>query len=168
MIAIILIILFVLGYTAIAFEHTIRLNKAASALLTGVLCWTVYILSVNSPNEVVDELIQHLGEISSILFFLLGAMTIVELIDSHNGFAIIINKVVTNSKRKLLIIISILIVFLNAIHDKLTTTNVMISLTTYLLNQKEEILWYRSMIIIDANAGGACSPLGDVTTTMLW
>src|SRR5688572_17620702 len=168
MITILLIIIFILGYAAIAFEHTIRLNKAASALLTGVLCWTVYILSVNSPNEVVDELIQHFGEISSILFFLLGAMTIVELIDSHNGFAIITNKVVTKSKRKLLIIISVLAFFLSAILDNLTTAIVMISLTTKLLNQKEDRLWFGGMIIIAANAGGAWSPLGDVTTTMLW
>lgn len=168
MIAYLLIILFILGYAAIAFEHTLRLNKAASALLTGVLCWTVYISSVNSQEAVVQELIHHFGEISSILFFLLGAMTIVELIDSHNGFAIITNKVVTKSKRKLLFIITVITFFLSAILDNLTTAIVMISLTTKLLNQKEDRLWFAGMIIIAANAGGAWSPLGDVTTTMLW
>ena len=108
MITFLLIIIFILGYTAIAFEHPLRLNKAASALLTGVLCWTVYIFSGHSHNEVVEELIQHFGEISSILFFLLGAMTIVELIDSHNGFEIITRRIITKSKRKLLILITVI------------------------------------------------------------
>jgi Na+/H+ antiporter NhaD/arsenite permease-like protein len=163
-----LIIIFILGYTAIAFEHPLRLNKAASALLTGVLCWTVYIFSGHSHNEVVEELIQHFGEISSILFFLLGAMTIVELIDSHNGFEIITRRIITKSKRKLLILITIITFFLSAILDNLTTAIVMTSLIGKLLNNKEDKLWFAGMIIIAANAGGAWSPLGDVTTTMLW
>lgn len=168
MITVLLIIIFILGYTAIAFEHPLRLNKAASALLTGVLCWTVYIFSGHSHNEVVEELIQHFGEISSILFFLLGAMTIVELIDSHNGFEIITRRIITKSKRKLLILISIITFFLSAILDNLTTAIVMTSLIGKLLNNKEDKLWFAGMIIIAANAGGAWSPLGDVTTTMLW
>lgn len=159
---------FVLGYAAIAFEHPLRLNKAASALITGVLCWTVYILSSHSHNEVTEQLIHHIGEISSILFFLLGAMTIVELIDSHNGFEIIISSIHTTSKRKLLITISIITFFLSAVLDNLTTAIVMTSLTAKLLNEKEDKLWFAGMIVIAANAGGAWSPLGDVTTTMLW
>ncbi|TAL46487.1 MAG: sodium:proton antiporter [Chitinophagaceae bacterium] len=163
-----LIMVFVLGYAAIAFEHPLRLNKAASALITGVLCWTVYILSSHSHNEVTEQLIHHIGEISSILFFLLGAMTIVELIDSHNGFEIIISSIHTTSKRKLLITISIITFFLSAVLDNLTTAIVMTSLTAKLLNEKEDKLWFAGMIVIAANAGGAWSPLGDVTTTMLW
>jgi len=153
---------------AIAFEHSIRLNKAASALLTGVLCWTVYALGGHSQNDVTESLIHHIGEISSILFFLLGAMTIVELIDSHNGFEIITSRIKTKSKRKLLIIVSIITFFLSAILDNLTTAIVMTSLAAKLLNNKEDRWWFTGMIVIAANAGGAWSPLGDVTTTMLW
>src|SRR6218665_3573406 len=105
MIPILIVSIFVFGYVAIAFEHNIKLNKAASALITGVLCWTVYILQSNATHEVGDELLHHLGEISSILFFLLGAMTIVELIDSHNGFDIITQKIKKKSTKKLLLII---------------------------------------------------------------
>jgi len=168
MISILLIIVFVLGYAAIALEQPLRLNKAASALLTGVLCWTIYILSGYSYSQVTEELIQHFGEISSILFFLLGAMTIVELIDSHNGFEIITNRIKTKSKRKLLIIVSIITFFLSAILDNLTTAIVMTSLSAKLLTEKEDRYWFAGMIVIAANAGGAWSPLGDVTTTMLW
>ncbi len=168
MISTLLITIFVLGYTAIALEQPLRLNKAASALLTGVLCWTVYILSGHAYTEVTDELIHHFGEISSILFFLLGAMTIVELIDSHNGFEIITSRITTTSKRKLLVIISIITFFLSAILDNLTTAIVMTSLSSKLLTEKEDRCWFAGMIIIAANAGGAWSPLGDVTTTMLW
>ena len=96
-----IIIVFILGYAAIAFEHPLKLNKAASALITGVLCWTLYIIQSNTPELVSEELLHHLGEIASILFFLLGAMTIVELIDSHNGFDIITEKITTKNKQKL-------------------------------------------------------------------
>jgi Na+/H+ antiporter NhaD/arsenite permease-like protein len=117
MISALLICIFVLGYACIAFEKPLKLNKAASALLTGVLCWTVYIMSSSAHHKVTDELIQHFGEISSILFFLLGAMTIVELIDSHNGFEIITSRIKTKSKRKLLVIVTIITFFLSAILD---------------------------------------------------
>ncbi len=162
------IIIFFLGYVAIAFEHPLKLNKAASALITGVLCWTIYIFQNDSVETVSEELLHHLGEIASILFFLLGAMTIVELIDSHNGFDIISEKIYTTSKKKLLLIIAILSFFLSALLDNLTTTIVMVSLASKLLSEKEDRLWFAGMIIIAANAGGAWSPLGDVTTTMLW
>src|SRR6218665_1656146 len=102
MTAFIITAIFILGYVCIAFEHPLRINKAASALITGVLCWTVYILQGN-PESITDELLHHLGETASILFFLLGAMTIVELIDSHNGFDIITQKISTKSKRRLLL-----------------------------------------------------------------
>ena len=168
MTATLLIIVFVLGYVAIAFEHPLKLNKAASALITGVLCWTIYILQSQSTDTVTEELLHHLGEIASILFFLLGAMTIVELIDSHNGFDIITEKIKTTNKAKLLLIIVSITFFLSALLDNLTTAIVMASLCSKLLSEKEDRLWFVGMIVIAANAGGAWSPLGDVTTTMLW
>ena len=168
MISTLLIIVFVLGYAAIAFEHPLKLNKAASALITGVLCWTIYMLQSESAETAGDELLHHLGEIASILFFLLGAMTIVELIDSHNGFDIITEKIKTTSKSKLLLIIITITFFLSALLDNLTTAIVMTSLCSKLLSKKEDRLWFVGMIVIAANAGGAWSPLGDVTTTMLW
>ena len=156
------------GYIAIAFEHPLKLNKAASALITGVLCWTIYILQSDSAHTVSEELLHHLGDIASILFFLLGAMTIVELIDSHNGFDIITQKIKTSSKSKLLLIITAFTFFLSALLDNLTTAIVMSSLCSKILSEKEDRLWFAGMIVIAANAGGAWSPLGDVTTTMLW
>jgi Na+/H+ antiporter NhaD/arsenite permease-like protein len=159
---------FIIGYIAIALEHPLKLNKAASALITGVLCWTIYILQSDSTHLVSEELLHHLGEIASILFFLLGAMTIVELIDSYNGFDIITQKITTTSKSKLLLIITALTFFLSALLDNLTTAIVMTSLCSKLLSEKEDRMWFAGMIIIAANAGGAWSPIGDVTTTMLW
>jgi Na+/H+ antiporter NhaD/arsenite permease-like protein len=164
----IIITIFIVGYIAIAFEHPLKLNKAAPALLTGVLCWTIYMSQSASALTVNEELLHHLGEISSILFFLLGAMTIVELIDSHGGFGIITRKISTTSKAKLLLIITALTFFLSALLDNLTTAIVMTSLCTKTLSEKKDRLWFAGMIVIAANAGGAWSPLGDVTTTMLW
>jgi len=168
MITALIITVFILGYIAIAFEHPLKLNKAASALITGVLCWTIYILQSNTSHTVSEELLHHLGEISSILFFLLGAMTIVELIDTHNGFDIITQRIKTTSKQKLLLIITVLTFFLSALLDNLTTAIVVTSLCSKVLSEKEDRLWFAGMIVIAANAGGAWSPLGDVTTTMLW
>ena len=168
MITTLIIIVFVVGYIAIAFEHPLKLNKAASALITGVLCWTIYILQSESTHTVSEQLLHHLGEIASILFFLLGAMTIVELIDSHDGFNIITQKIKTTSKSTLLLIIITLTFSLSALLDNLTTAIVMTSLCSQILNEKEDRLWFAGMIVIAANAGGAWSPLGDVTTTMLW
>lgn len=168
MATVLIIIVFILGYIAIAFEHPLKLNKAASAIITGVICWTIYIVQSNNAESVSDELLHHLGEISSILFFLLGAMTIVELIDSHNGFELITSKLTTTSKSKMLLIIGVLTFFLSALLDNLTTAIVMVSLCSKLLRLKEDKLWFAGAIIIAANAGGAWSPLGDVTTTMLW
>lgn len=159
---------FIIGYIAIALEHTVRINKAATALMTGVLCWTIFIIDNADSHFVNEALLHHVGDIASILFFLLGAMTIVELIDSHNGFAIITRQINTTSKGRLLFIVSFITFFLSAILDNLTTTIVMTSLCTKLLSEKEDRLWFAGMIVIAANAGGAWSPLGDVTTTMLW
>lgn len=163
-----LVIVFVLGYLAIAFEHPLNVNKAASALITGTLCWTIYILSSHNPDHVNEELLSNLGEIASILFFLLGAMTIVEIIDGYNGFEFIKTKLRTRSKSLLLVFIAIITFFLSALLDNLTTSIVMTSLCVKLLKEKNDRLWFAGIIIISANAGGAWSPLGDVTTTMLW
>ena len=168
MTAALMLFIFIAGYIAIAFEHPLKVNKAASALITGVLCWTIYILQSDDVHAVSEELVHGFGEIASILFFLLGAMTIVELIDSHNGFDIITQKITTKSKRQLLFIIAIITFFLSSLLDNLTTAIVMVSLCIKLLPEKEDRLWFASVIIIASNFGGAWSPLGDVTTTMLW
>jgi Na+/H+ antiporter NhaD/arsenite permease-like protein len=163
-----IIIIFILGYIAIAAEHFIKINKAATALVTGVLCWTVYIL-LSPNNEIVsEELTRHLGELSGILFFLLGAMTIVELIDSHDGFDIITTRISQTDKRKLLWIIAFITFFLSAILDNLTTTIVIISLLRKLIKDGKDRLFFAGIVVVAANAGGAWSPIGDVSTTMLW
>ncbi|MEK6615386.1 MAG: sodium:proton antiporter NhaD [Bacteroidota bacterium] len=163
-----IIITFVLGYLFITLEHSININKAATALLTGVLCWTLYILSASAPHRISEQLTEHLGDISGILFFLMGAMTIVELIDAHDGFEVITNAISTTSKRKLIWIISFLTFFLSAVLDNLTTTIVMVSLLRKLISDKNDRMLFIGMVVIAANAGGAWSPIGDVTTTMLW
>lgn len=168
LISILISSVFVLGYLAIAFEHSLQLNKAASALITGVICWAIYILQSESVDLVNEELLHHLGEIASILFFLLGAMTIVETIDSHNGFNAITKKISTNSMWKLLCIVSAITFLLSALLDNLTTAIVMTSLCAKILTDKNDRLWFAGMIVIAANAGGVWSPLGDVSTTMLW
>lgn len=161
-------LLFIAGYAAIAFEHPLKINKTASALLTGVLCWVVYIIGSGNTELVSDQLHEHVSGISSILFFLLGAMTIVELIDAHDGFEVITSRITTKDKRKLLWIISMVAFFLSAVLDNLTTTIVMVSLLRKLITDKETRLFFVGMVIIAANAGGAWTPIGDVTTTMLW
>ncbi|MCC6460946.1 MAG: sodium:proton antiporter NhaD [Saprospiraceae bacterium] len=164
----VLILVFVLGYLAITLEHTIKVDKAATALITGVLCWTVYIVSGADAHEVVHQLEGHLGEISGILFFLLGAMVIVELIDAHDGFELLTDRIKTTDKRKLLWLVSFITFFLSALLDNLTTTIVMVSLVRKLIEDREDRLFFAGLIVVSANAGGAWSPLGDVTTTMLW
>jgi NhaD family Na+/H+ antiporter len=166
--AVLIIATFIIGYIAIAFEHFIKINKAATALITGVLCWTFYILFANDKGDVVSNLMHHVGDISQLLFFLLGAMTIVELIDAHDGFEIITSRITTKNKRKLLWILTLLTFFLSAVLDNLTTSIVMISLIRKLIADKKDRLLFAGAIIIAANAGGAWSPIGDVTTTMLW
>jgi Na+/H+ antiporter NhaD/arsenite permease-like protein len=162
------LVIFILGYTAIAFEHKIRIDKAAAAIVTAVLCWLFYFIYEPAYSSSETKLIEHLGEISAILFFLMGAMTIVEVVDSHHGFNVITDAIRTRSKSKLLLLITFLTFFLSAILDNLTTAIVMTSLCSKLIHEKKDRLWFVSMVIIAANAGGAWSPLGDVTTTMLW
>jgi len=163
-----IIICFIAGYLLITLEHAVHINKAASALLTGVLCWTIYEMGHGDAHEVVHQLSEHVGEISGILFFLMGAMTIVELIDAHDGFEIIKSRITTQSYRKLLWLICLITFFLSAVLDNLTTTIVMVSLLRKLLPYGQTRLLFVSMVVVAANAGGAWSPIGDVTTTMLW
>lgn len=165
---ILLAVVFIIGYLFIALEHPFNINKAASAILTGVLCWTIYALFASDVESVNHHLSEHLSDIAGILFFLLGAMTIVELIDAHNGFETITSRIKTTDKRKILWIISLITFFLSAALDNLTTAIVMTSLSRKLLHDRQERLLTVGMIVIAANAGGAWSPIGDVTTTMLW
>lgn len=199
-----MIIIFVVGYTAIALEHPLKVDKAASALILSVLIWVVFITDVGNilalgfsnawntfqhstgmaefkdiyPHAdlleqmkyfVIDhQIIEHLGDISEILFFLLGAMTIVETVDQHQGFKLITDKIKTTNKVKLLWILSVLTFFMSAMLDNLTTTIVMVALLRKLVEDKKTRWFFASMIVIAANAGGAWSPIGDVTTIMLW
>lgn len=165
---ILIISIFVIGYFAIALEGPLNINKSAVALLTGVLCWTAYIVLGNDNHLISEQLTEHLGELAGILFFLLGAMTIVELIDAHNGFDIITSVITTTNKRKLLWIICLITFILSALLDNLTTTIVMVSLLRKLIDDKNDRLFFVGMVVIAANSGGAWSPIGDVTTTMLW
>lgn len=163
-----LIAIFIVGYFAIAFEHPLRINKAASALLTGVFCWSIYALWDSDRELVSENLAHHLSDISGILFFLLGAMVIVELIDAHDGFDVITQSIQTTSKRKLVWMVGIITFFLSAVLDNLTTTIVMVSLLRKIIPSHRDRLIFAGLIVISANAGGAWSPIGDVTTTMLW
>ena len=162
------LIIFILGYLAIALEHVIRLNKAASALLTAGLCWAYISVNGEGGYAISEALSHHMEEAAGILFFLLGAMTIVELIDAHDGFELITARINTSDKRRLLWIVSFLTFFLSAILDNLTTTIVIISLLGKILSNRRDRLMFTGMVVIAANAGGAWSPIGDVTTTMLW
>ncbi len=163
-----LILIFVVGYAAIIFEHAIHVEKTASAILTGILCWTLYILGVENKELVNSQLFHHLSDISSILFFLMGAMAIVELIDAHEGFNVFINKIKTRNKKALLWILCVVSFFLSAILDNLTTSIIMVSLLRKMIPVRNERWFFAGMVIISANAGGAWTPIGDVTTTMLW
>jgi NhaD family Na+/H+ antiporter len=165
---ILLILIFIIGYLAIALEHPIKINKTATALLTGVLCWTVYIVSEHDHNLVLGELSHHLASVSEILFFLLGAMTIVELIDAHQGFKLITDRITSRNKVTLLWLIALITFFLSSILDNLTTAIVMVSVLRKLIKEPESRKLFAGVVIIAANAGGAWSPIGDVTTTMLW
>lgn len=160
---------FVLGYLAIIFEYYIRINKTASALLMATISWSILFLY---SGEKIESSLGHLGDhvanVSQVIFFLLGAMTLVELIDSHKGFKMITDVINTRSKKKMLWLIGIIAFFLSAILDNLTTTIVMISLLRKLIKDQEERILLGSMVVIAANAGGAWTPIGDVTTTMLW
>lgn len=178
------IICFILGYLIIVFEHPLKLDKTVPALIMGALCWAL--ISVGHL-DIIDHhghgmehgdgdyydfltkvLLHHIGKTSEILIFLIGAMTIVELIDLHKGFSVITNRITTNSKKKMLWMICILAFFLSATLDNLASTIVLVSLLRRLVPDRTERLWFVSLGVIAANAGGAWSPIGDVTTTMLW
>ncbi len=162
-----MIVVFVTGYALIALEHPLKINKSATALLLAVAMWVL--LGIVSPSLPTGNiLVEHLGEISGILFFLLGAMTIVELIDSHEGFRIITDKIKTTDRVRLLWLISLIAFFLSAVLDNLTTAIVMVALLRKLIGDKKERWFFAGMVIIAANSGGAFSPIGDVTTIMLW
>ncbi len=187
-----MIILFVVGYACIAFEHPLKINKTAFALMLGVLIWVVLILTGPGIFEVSghgaswqaylqahpdatfadfitkNELIEHLGDIAEILFYLMGAMTVVELIDTYGGFSIITDHIKTTNKVKLLWILSFITFFFSAILDNLTTAIVMVALLRKLLPEQHDRWFFGGMVILAANAGGAWSPIGDVTTIMLW
>jgi Na+/H+ antiporter NhaD/arsenite permease-like protein len=186
-----IIVVFVLGYLAIALEHKLNINKAASAIFIGGVCWTLYVLDhenlvknvpewfstqahasgthADSLHYLVDGQLMHtLAEIAQILFFLMGAMTIVEQVDAHEGFSIITDRINSRSKRKLLWIVSWLAFVFSAVLDNLTTTIVMVSLLRKIIHDKELRRLFIGIVVIAANAGGAWTVIGDVTTTMLW
>ena len=188
----IIIVVFILGYLAITLEHNLKLDKLIPALAMMAICWAIVALGVDSFSNwfdssnhalvegfgsmaheaklhlVEETLLHHLGKTAEILVFLLGAMTIVEIIDYFNGFSTIKGYVKTNSKKKILWIFSILAFILSAIIDNLTATIVLISILQKIVKKRDERIWFAGLIIIAANAGGAFSPIGDVTTTMLW
>ena len=184
-----MVVVFILGYTAIALEHPLKVNKTATALLLAVILWVLLVIGgesiLLSHTAFNDYLLQepsgsfygwlgqhalreHLGEIAEIVFFLLGAMTIVELIDSHEGFRIITDRITTTNKVKLLWVIGGITFFLSAVLDNMTTAIVMVALLRKLIGDKKERWFFAGMVIIAANSGGAFSPIGDVTTIMLW
>lgn len=170
-----IVLCFIIGYLAIVFEHPLRLDKTVPALIMGALVWGMIAMGhldvVGHDHHVGDlesVLLHHIGKTAEILFFLIGAMTIVELIDLHKGFGIITDRITTTNKVKMLWIILVLSFFLSATLDNLASTIVLVSLLRRLVPSREERIWFVSMAVIGANAGGAWSPIGDVTTTMLW
>ncbi len=199
---ILMVVVFIIGYAAIALEHPLKIDKAASALILGMVLWVIFVFarvdilsllnnagefmslsyreylhehSIHNPNAsdmlyfiTHFSIMEHLAEISTILFFLLGAMTIVETVDQHQGFKLITDKIRTTNKVKLLWILSTLTFFMSAALDNLTTTIVLVALLRKLIDDKKTRWFFASMVVLAANAGGAWSPIGDVTTIMLW
>lgn len=194
------IIVFIAGYLGIALEHSIRINKTAIAIVTGIICWVLFMFASPSDTLLQSEdyirfsdivrlesgkqttpdatelyrefvsfsLSEHLSEIAEILFFLMGAMTIVELVDAHHGFRLITDRIKTKNTRSLLWVICVITFLLSSVLDNLTTTIVMVSLARKIIPERSLRLLFVGMIVIAANAGGAWTPIGDVTTTMLW
>jgi Na+/H+ antiporter NhaD/arsenite permease-like protein len=163
-----ILLVFAFAYAAIALEHPIGISKSASALLGAGVLWSIYALSTADQICIENELVDSIGSTARVIFFLMGAMTIVEVIDAHDGFEIITSRLHTNRLPRLLWLVSWVTFFLSAILDNLTTTIVMVSLIRKLLGNVDDRLLFASIIVIAANAGGAWSPIGDVTTTMLW
>jgi NhaD family Na+/H+ antiporter len=163
-----LVVIFVLAYAAIAFEHPLKINKSASALVGAGLLWSIYAVSTGDANLVGEHLNESLISTAQIVFFLMGAMAIVEVVDAHNGFEVITSRIKTTQLSSLMWLVGFVTFFLSSILDNLTTTIVMISLMKKLLDKRDDRLFFAGIIVIAANAGGAWSPIGDVTTTMLW
>lgn len=178
-----IVVVFIIGYTFIALEHPLKIDKSASALLTGVLCWLVLLFGIEQMpayESLTEEqrsdifkfldhsLFEHVGEIAEILFFLIGAMTIVELVDRHEGFRVITDRIRSLNRARLLWIISIIAFIASAILDNLTTTIILCALIRRLLKNQEDMWLAGGFVVLAANAGGAWSPIGDVTTIMLW
>ena len=163
-----LVLTFVLAYAAIALEHPLKVNKSASALVGAGLLWTIYALASGDAHLVSEQLGVSLMGTAQIVFFLMRAMTIVEVIDAHNGFEVITSRIKTTRLSSLMWMVGFVSFFLSAILDNLTTTIVMVSLMKKLLDKREDRLFFGGIIVIAANAGGAWTPIGDVTTTMLW
>ena len=168
MITTLLLSIFFIGYFLITIEHYIKINKAAFALLIAVVSWVILIFNSTNYQEVNLDLSHHLVGVSEIVFFLLGAMTIVEIIDAHDGFSIISQKIKTNKKNQFIWLIALFTFFLSAILDNLTTTIVMVTILNKLVADRKTKWLLLGLVIISSNAGGAFSPIGDVTTTMLW
>lgn len=163
-----IILIFIAGYVAIVMEHKLSVNKSASALLTGVLTWALIALGSTNMEKTNEELMVHVSDIASILFFLMGAMTIVEVVATYGGFEIITDKIHTRKTSTLLWIIAIIAFFMSSVLDNLTTTIVIIALLRKLIADSKTRLLFAGIVVIAANAGGAWTPIGDVTTTMLW
>jgi Na+/H+ antiporter NhaD/arsenite permease-like protein len=163
-----LIAIFVMVYAAIALEHPLKVNKSATALVGAGLLWTIYAVGAADPGMVDKHLGESLMATAQIVFFLMGAMTIVEVVDAHNGFEVITSRIKTTKLSTLMWMVGFVSFFLSSILDNLTTTIVMVSLMKKLLDQREDRLFFAGIIVIAANAGGAWTPIGDVTTTMLW
>jgi len=163
-----LVVVFIIAYAAIALEDPIKINKSATALVGTGLLWTIYALSMGDAQLVSRQLGESLMGTAQIVFFLMGAMTIVEVVDAHNGFEVITSRIRTSKLSTLMWLVGFVTFFLSAILDNLTTTIVMISLMRKLLAKHEDRLFFAGIIVIAANSGGAWSPIGDVTTTMLW
>lgn len=164
-----MIITFVVGYFLITIEHVTKINKTSIALLMAILCWVFQFLNRAELHENnLSYLGEHMANISQVVFFLLGALTIVEIINVHKGFRLISRNIHVKSKRKLLWLVGFISFFLSSILDNLTTTIIMVTLLSKLIDEGEERLLIGGAIVIAANAGGAWTPIGDVTTTMLW
>ncbi len=163
-----LVVIFVLAYAAIALEHPLRIHKTASALVGAGLLWTIYAVLSGAPELVAHQLDESLVSTSQVVFYLMAAMTIVEVVDAHNGFEVITARIKTTRLSSLMWLVGVVTFFLSAVLDNMTTTIVMVSLMKRLLADQEDRLLFAGMIVIAANAGGAWTPIGDVTTTMLW
>jgi Na+/H+ antiporter NhaD/arsenite permease-like protein len=166
---VLMILTFVVGYVFIVFEHRLHVNKGAAALLLAGALWSLYFLGVAEDLDTATHALEgHLSEVSQIVFFLIGAMTLVEVIDSHGSFKLVTDQIRTRSKLRIMWLLAVMAFFMSALLDNLTTTIVMVSLLRRILPNRDNRMLLGSMVVVAANAGGAWTPMGDVTTTMLW